>query len=130
MFIVKKSVPGAVIKWPVTVNTPVDGGKTKRFEFTGHFLRLSADEKDALRAEIDAILESSDSDAEDYRAQFVSATMKVMTDWSGVVDQDEKDLAFGREALLAAVRGVGGGAVIAGINRAIIEVELGEKRKN
>lgn len=36
------------IEWPVTVNIPVDGGKTQKAKFTGEFLVLSQDEIDAV----------------------------------------------------------------------------------
>lgn len=122
MFVIKDR-EDTTFEWPVTVNYPRDGGKTQRFEFIGIFRRLSADEKDAIPA-VETVT------AEDAVDQFIERALRQMTGWRNVVDTNNKPVELSADTLRAAIRAPGGAAVIAGIARAIAEVESGEKRKN
>lgn len=126
MFIIKDTVD-ATIEWPVTVNTPLDGGKTRKFEFTGVFRRLSDDEKESIGKEIAADVGNDDMSHADA---FVDRATRVMVGWKQVVDEAQNPLEFSRDTLRRAVRAPGGLAIMTGINRALQEVESGEKRKN
>lgn len=120
------------VTWPVTVEIADDGGKTRKFEFTGTFRRLSDDERDLIAAEIKDE-ESPAVDGEDagaWKETSVANIMKIMTGWTGVVDPDKKPIEFSRESLRAAVRSPSGLGLLRGINAAISEITLGARTKN
>lgn len=123
MFVIRKE-EDATVEWPVTINAPRDGGKTQKFEFVGIFRRLSADEKDAMPTMDNA------ASADEAIDGFIDRALRIMVGWRNVVDHDQKPVALDAASLRAAIRAPGGAAVIAGITRAIQEVEAGEKRKN
>lgn len=123
MFVIKNS-EDATIEWPVSINVARDGGKTQKFEFVGVFRRLSADEKDAMPKIAD------DATADEVIEGFIDRALRHMVSWRGVVDNEQKAVELNEASLRAAIRSPGGAAVIAGITRAIQEVETGEKRKN
>ena len=74
--------------WPVTFDVPVDGGRHQRQSFDGEFRRLS---QSRIR-EIGQQIESGDTtDAE--------IAGEVLTGWSGITDDDGKDVPFSQGAL-------------------------------
>lgn len=110
------------LKWPVVVEVPQDGGKTRKWEFTGTFKRLNADEKEALDKDIE--------DQTDWVERYVKKTMGIMVGWEDVCDEDGNPLPYSRESLRAAVRSTYGNQIMIGINRAIAQYESGSKAKN
>jgi hypothetical protein len=122
MFVIKDR-EDTTFEWPVTVSYPRDGGKTQKFEFIGVFRRLSADEKDATPV-------GENLTGDEAIDQFIERAMQHMVGWRNVVDSAQKPVELSAAALRSAIRAPGGAAVIAGIARAIQEVESGEKRKN
>lgn len=116
------------LSWPVIVSLPVEGGKTRKFEFTGVFRRLDADEKDAFLKEV-SLNNSIDSNT-DWVETFIDRISQIMVDWKDVCDEDGKPVAYSRDALRRAVRSPSGGAVMNAINTAISQFESGAKAKN
>lgn len=67
------------IKWPVTVNVPVDGGKTQESEFTAVFKPISKKEYDQMVKD-----ESNDE-------KFIST---LLVGWEGLQDEDGNDIPY------------------------------------
>lgn len=139
MFIVKKQT-GKTITWPCVVETAADGGKIQKFEFTGSFLILDDDAKEAIDVERKAAdaeaARTADADSVDvgtgneWKDRSIDLIMKIMTGWSGVVDENKTPLEFNRDTLRAAARGPSGVSVLRAINTAIAEIGTGARQKN
>jgi hypothetical protein len=142
MFILQ-SATGKTISWPVTVEVAVDGGKLAKYTFNGTFKVLSDDEREALAAgkvqapALDAPLDGADDQnalvtatAIDWKEAAVDGVLEVMTDWSGVVDQNKTPIPFNRDNLLTAARSAAGIGILRGINTAIQEITTGARAKN
>ncbi|MES2126648.1 MAG: hypothetical protein V4463_05195 [Pseudomonadota bacterium] len=134
MFVVhtEKSKP-KTIPWPVSVDTPADGGKIKKYEFTGTFNLLDDDEKDAIAAEVkEAAADEDGTDAavNAWKVVSVDRIMRFMCGWAGVVDMNKTPVEFTRENLLLAARSPDGVAILRGINTAINEIHVGARAKN
>jgi len=131
MFIIS-STKDKTINWPVKVEIPADGGKINKFEFTGTFKLLDDDEREALAAEA----KLSEPDAADdeptgaWKERAVDNILKTMTDWKQVVDEAKTPIAFNRDNLLTAVRGVHGVSLLRAINTALAEIVTGARAKN
>lgn len=123
MFIIKEEID-ETIEWPVTVETPVSGGKNRKYEFTGTFKRLNEDQKKALKE-----VEEIDTSGE-WKDDYVDRTMQIMTNWSGVVNVQKEPIPYTRENLLKAIKTPSGSAIITGIYRAMNQIEAGVKAKN
>lgn len=132
MFIIK-SEKNDTINWPVTVEVAQDGGKLKKYEFTGTFLLLDDDEKEAAAAEIKAanpVTDVAEQGANDWKDASIDAIMRVMTGWKGVADAAGTPVEFTRDNLRAAVRSRQGTGILRGINIAMAEISTGSKQKN
>jgi hypothetical protein len=73
--------------WPVTVEFPVDGGKTERQTFDGEFKRLTQTRINEIRARIEA---GETSDGELAR--------EVLIGWEGVNDGNGEPVPFSEGA--------------------------------
>lgn len=74
--------------WPVAFDVPVDGGRHQRQSFDGEFRRLS---QSRIR-EIGTQIESGETtDAE--------VAGEVLVGWSGITDDDGKEVPFSQAAL-------------------------------
>jgi hypothetical protein len=127
------------IIWPVKVEVAADGGKTQRFEFTGVFKLLNDDQRDALEQATDTpALATEGGDAADaapalagaWKDAMIDRILWTMTDWKGVVGDDDQPLPFSRDSLRAAARGTRGVSVLRAINMAIGEISQGARAKN
>lgn len=135
-----QSEENKTISWPVKVEVAVDGGKTQKYEFTGVFRLQTDDERDAFElaakeaAKAQAEQAAGEQDvtvlASAWKEGMVDRIMQVMTDWKGVVGDDDKPLEFTRETLRAAARGTRGTSVLRAINQAVSEVNAGARAKN
>jgi hypothetical protein len=130
MFIIK-SEKDKSITWPVKVEVAADGGKIKKYEFTGVFRRLDDDEKEAIDDELkSADASSGDEGGNVWKVRNVDAIMRIMADWKGVADQDKNPIEFTRDNLLAAARSINGTPILRAINIAISEISTGALTKN
>lgn len=132
MFVIESSTSEKkTISWPVKVEVAADGGKIKKYEFTGTFLRLDDAEKEAIDAEQKGgDVSSGEEGSNAWKDRNVATIMRVMADWKGVVDQDKNPIEFNRENLLAAARSINGTPILRGINIAISEISIGALTKN
>lgn len=83
-FVLKQSTS---YTWPITVEFPVDGGRTEKSTFDGEFKRLSQSRIKEITAAVDAG-EITDVDIAE----------EVLVDWSGVTDGQE-EIPFSKAAL-------------------------------
>ena len=120
------------IQWPVKVEVPADGGKLKKFEFTGTFRLLDDDAKDALAAKTKDLPTDPETEAGSnaWKETSVDNILEFMSDWSGVVDAKKTPIEFSRDNLLAAVRSLHGISILRAITTAIGEVATGHIAKN
>lgn len=127
-----QSEANKTITWPVSVDFAADGGKIKKFEFTGTFLLLSDDDKDAIAATAPAVLtdDSTAALAGAWKESMIDQIMKVMTGWKSVVGADDQPIDFNRDNLRAAARGPRGVGLLRAINTAIGEISSGARVKN
>lgn len=94
----KKTDP---LKWPVVVSVPTDGGEFQKFEFIGHFFRLSPQERDDILRSHRERLDS----AKDPADKILSDTFaKLLCGWSGVFDADDVAVEFSRETIEAILK--------------------------
>lgn len=124
MFVVQETID-ETLDWPVKVETPVSGGTSKTREFTGTFKRLSDEQKKELTETGDG----SESDAE-WVEKYLDRTMKIMTNWSGVVSTTKEPIPYTRENFKKVITAPSGLAVIHAITRAMNQIESGIKAKN
>lgn len=127
MFIVQETIDES-IDWPVVVETPVAGGKNRKYEFTGTFRRLSDDEKKVIEKEVEEM--QAQAEKAEWIDGYVERTMKIMTNWRDVVDPKKNPIEYTRENLKKAVMSPSGMAIINAIYRAMNQIESGVKAKN
>ncbi len=72
------------VDWLVTVNVPVDGGKTEDHEFTARFKLLSDDDYNKAVQEA-----ASDTDL----------ISKILIGWEGLIDDDGKAVKYSKKTL-------------------------------
>lgn len=73
-FVLKKV---ASYKWPVTVETPIDGGKFQKQTFDAIFKKMS-------RSEFNNLVEQGDDALVD----------QIVEGWEGITDEDGKEIPF------------------------------------
>jgi len=84
-FVLKQS---DTYSWPVTFDVPVDGGRHQRQTFDGEFRRLS---QSRIR-EIGEQIESGQTTDSEIASE-------VLLGWSGITDDDGKEVPFSQGAL-------------------------------
>lgn len=88
-FVLKQS---ASYTWPITLILPVDGGRREKHTFDGEFKRLPQsriNEIVRLAREMERGRLNEDESLEDQ-----DAAREVLVGWSGVVDDDGKEIPF------------------------------------
>jgi hypothetical protein len=123
MFIVKKQITESIV-WPVRVYSPLDGGDSKYYEFKGTFNRPNEEQLDQIEQET-----QSDGSSEWIDA-YVKRTMKIMTNWSGVCNEEKEPIEFTEENFRDVLRTPQCMAIINGISTAINQIRGGIKVKN
>ncbi|MDB5937547.1 MAG: hypothetical protein JWQ01_4891 [Massilia sp.] len=132
MFVIK-TTQDKTINWPCVVETAADGGKIQKFEFTGTFLLLDDDAKEAIVADQKSAnpdAGASDESGNEWKDRSIDAIMKVMTGWKSVVDESKTPIEFSRESLRAAARSPQGVSILRAINTAVAEISTGARVKN
>lgn len=134
MFVIK-SQQDKTITWPVSVEVAADGGKIQKFEFTGTFLLLDDDAKEAIVAEQKQadggeVASEADATGNEWKERTIDAIIKIMTGWKSVVDENKAPIEFSRESLRAAARSPQGVSILRAINTAIAEISAGARLKN
>jgi hypothetical protein len=112
-FVLKQS---DTYSWPVAFDIPVDGGRHQRVTFDGVFKRVSQ----SRMREIGQMIQEDQL----TEADLVS---EILVGWSGITDDDGKDLPFSQKAL-AQLLDVP--MLAAAIATTYLESHQGAKRKN
>jgi hypothetical protein len=93
-FVLKQS---ATYTWPITLVLPVDGGRREKHTFDGEFRRLPQTRiNEIIRL---ARLQERGKLADDEELQDQDAAREILVGWSGVTDDDGKDVPFSEAAL-------------------------------
>jgi hypothetical protein len=93
-FVLKQS---ATYTWPITLVLPVDGGRREKHTFDGEFRRLPQTRiNEIIRL---ARLQERGKLADDEELQDQDAAKEILVGWSGITDDDGKDVPFSEAAL-------------------------------
>lgn len=93
-FVLKQS---ASYSWPIPLEIPADGGRKEKATFDGEFRRLPQsriNEIIKLARAMELGRTSEDEDLDDK-----TAAKEILIGWSGVVDDDGKDIPYSEAAL-------------------------------
>lgn len=93
-FVLKQS---ATYKWPVTLVIPTDGGRREKHTFDGEFRRLPQARINEIRR-LGRLQELGRLEPED-EIQDQDGAKEILAGWSGVVDDDGKEIPFSDAAL-------------------------------
>lgn len=80
MFVLKKS---PTYTWPVTIEFPVDNGKSKKESFDAEFKRVTESELESVRSQFKA----NELDNKDFAKD-------ILVGWKGIKDEDGNDIPF------------------------------------
>ena len=83
--------------WPITLILPVDGGRREKHTFDGELKRLPQSRINEIVKQARA-MESRFSD-DDEILEDQSAAREILVGWSGVVDDDGKEVKFSESSL-------------------------------
>ena len=89
-FVLKQS---DTYSWPVTFDVPVDGGRHERQTFDGEFKRLPQSKIGPMVAELGRLEDLGELD------RITEIAADVLVGWSGVSDDNGKELPFSQKAL-------------------------------
>lgn len=78
--------------WPITLILPVDGGRREKHTFDGEFKRLPQTRINEIVRQARAMERGRLNEDEGLEDQ--DAAREVLTGWSGVVDDDGKEIPF------------------------------------
>jgi hypothetical protein len=93
-FVLKQS---ATYKWPVTLVIPADGGRREKHTFDGEFRRLPQARINEIRR-LGRLQELGRLEPED-EIQDQDGAKEILAGWSGVVDDEGKEIPFSEAAL-------------------------------
>jgi hypothetical protein len=93
-FVLKQS---ATYKWPVPLVIPADGGRKEKHSFDGEFRRLAQSRINEIikLARAMELGRAGDDEELDDKA----AAKEILAGWSGVMDDDGKEIPFSDSAL-------------------------------
>jgi hypothetical protein len=93
-FVLKQS---ATYTWPITLILPVDGGRREKHTFDGEFKRLPQSRINEIVRQARAMERGRLGEDEGLEDQ--DAAKEIMVGWSGVVDDDGKEIPFSESNL-------------------------------
>ena len=93
-FVLKQS---ATYTWPITVIIPMDGGRRDKHTFDGEFRRLPQSRINEIIKLARAAERGRLNDDEELLDQ--DAAKEILAGWSGVVDDDAKEILYSENAL-------------------------------
>lgn len=83
--------------WPITLVLPVDGGRREKHTFDGEFRRLPQSRINEIIRLARAMERGRVEEGEELQDQ--DAAREVLAGWSGVVDDDGKEIKFSEASL-------------------------------
>jgi hypothetical protein len=93
-FVLKQS---ATYTWPIPLIIPANGGRREKHTFDGEFRRLPQTRINEIVRMAKAMDRNRNNDGEELEDQ--DAAKEVLAGWSGVVDDDNKEIPFSDSAL-------------------------------
>ena len=93
-FVLKQS---ATYTWPITLIIPMDGGRRDKHTFDGEFRRLPQSRINEIIRLARAAERGRLNDDEEFLDQ--DAAKEILAGWSGVVDDDAKEVPYSEGAL-------------------------------
>jgi hypothetical protein len=93
-FVLKQS---ATYTWPIPLIIPANGGRREKHTFDGEFRRLPQTRINEIVRMAKAMDRNRNNDGEELEDQ--DAAKEVLAGWSGVVDDDNKEIPFSDNAL-------------------------------
>ena len=93
-FVLKQS---ATYTWPITVIITMDGGRRDKHTFDGEFRRLPQSRINEIIRLARAAERGRLNDDEEFLDQ--DAAKEILAGWSGVVDDDAKEIPYSENAL-------------------------------
>ena len=93
-FVLKQS---ATYTWPITLIIPMDGGRRDKHTFDGEFRRLPQSRINEIIRLARAAERGRLNDDEELLDQ--DAAREILAGWSGVVDDDAKEIPYSENAL-------------------------------
>jgi hypothetical protein len=93
-FVLKQS---ATYTWPITLVIPMDGGRRDKHTFDGEFRRLPQSRINEIIKLARAAERGRLNDDEELLDQ--DAAKEILAGWSGVVDDDAKEIPYSETAL-------------------------------
>jgi hypothetical protein len=93
-FVLKQS---ATYTWPITLIIPMDGGRRDKHTFDGEFRRLPQSRINEIIKLARAAERGRLNDDEELLDQ--DAAKEILAGWSGVVDDDAKEIPYSESAL-------------------------------
>jgi hypothetical protein len=93
-FVLKQS---ATYTWPITLIIPMDGGRRDKHTFDGEFRRLPQSRINEIIKLARAAERGRLNDDEELLDQ--DAAKEILAGWSGVVDDDAKEIPYSENAL-------------------------------
>jgi hypothetical protein len=93
-FVLKQS---ATYTWPITLIIPMDGGRRDKHTFDGEFRRLPQSRINEVIRLARAAERGRLNDDEEFLDQ--DAAKEILAGWSGVVDDDAKEIPYSENAL-------------------------------
>jgi hypothetical protein len=93
-FVLKQS---ATYTWPITLIIPMDGGRRDKHTFDGEFRRLPQSRINEVIRLARAAERGRLNDDEEFLDQ--DAAKEILAGWSGVVDDDAKEIPYSESAL-------------------------------
>jgi hypothetical protein len=93
-FVLKQS---ATYTWPITLIIPMDGGRRDKHTFDGEFRRLPQSRINEIIRLARAAERGRLNDDEELLDQ--DAAKEILAGWSGVVDDDAKEVPYSESAL-------------------------------
>ncbi len=88
----------ATYSWPVRISLPVDGGRREQHTFDAEFKRLPQTRVNEIIQQV-RDQERGRRDSEELLVQDTDVAREVMAGWSGVVDDDGKNVPFSESSL-------------------------------
>jgi hypothetical protein len=93
-FVLKQS---ATYNWPIPLELPADGGRKEKFSFDGEFRRLPQSRINEIIKIARAMQFGRSPDDEELDDK--TAAREILVGWTGVVDDDGKEIPFSEAAL-------------------------------
>ncbi|BAK75817.1 hypothetical protein NH8B_0985 [Pseudogulbenkiania sp. NH8B] len=121
MFVINQN---PIIKWPVKVVLPADGGVEQAAELVAHIRLLPPEQYESLTK-----IESSETLSRALE-QGSAALSEFVADWESVRDPQGEVVPYSPEALRSALTGAGGNYVALAFWKAVHDVHLHGREKN